>query len=407
MVKFILAALFLVHLSCGEAGASIRGVQIEKKILEFILSDEFFTLQRDRRCHDEKKYSVYLIDNFGQEIDIIPEINTSHGEMVQKLLLSGRDDINVIVLNTALSKGLAQVINALKNGACVDAVISSTPGSNYTYDQISSLFFNQEQLDRDNILEYKVKLEKLIRQIAISGFPSVAWLDQIDLNSIKLRNDALKYIFIEALGKVKVPVILPYGNIDTTHKDEIKNINLLSLANNAKVYSALDQNGMRIKGFPYSPLSSGDERSVYEIIECPHPEDPFKAVIDINSDGHPDYTIVRKHKIAYHDKHGNLLYAPPVLSTKEFKELSAKIDNNRYYRIEKEVVLTATQLSILKKNYPGRFQFSSTKPYIWLNSRRYGPFYNFEAQCWKRGKIMGTSVIPPNKVKEFLPPKDR
>ena len=289
MVNIFLMLFLVFYLYFGDAVAAVRGIQIEKQILEYILSDGFATLQKDERCHDEKKHTVYLIDTYDQDIEIVPEIKISHGKMVEKLLFSGRSDINIIPINTALSKGLAQVINDLKNGACADAVISSPPGSNYTYDQIGSLLFRREKLGRTNILSVRTKLGKLIRQIAIFEFPSVNWLDQIGLNSIKLRNDALIYVFIEALSKFNVPVIPPYGNIDTTHRGQIKNINLLSLSKNAKVYSALDENGRWIKGFPYSPLSSGGKRSVYEITECPHPEAPLKTIIDINSDGYHDY----------------------------------------------------------------------------------------------------------------------
>jgi hypothetical protein len=98
--------------------------------------------------------------------------------------------------------------------------------------------------------------------------PSAEWLEKIDVNLAKLRNDALKFLYIEALGRFNVPVILPYGNPDTLYKGQIKTVNLLSLASNACVYSALDQEGDRVEGFPYSPLSSGDERAVYNIVEC-------------------------------------------------------------------------------------------------------------------------------------------
>ena len=33
-------------------------------------------------------------------------------------------------------------------------------------------------------------------------------------------------------------------------------------------------------------------------------------------------------------------------------------------------------------------------------------FFKLEVECRKRGEIIGTSVIPPNKVKELLPPKN-
>lgn len=68
------------------------------------------------------KKSVW-IDDFEQNVDIVPEIRTSHGEMLSRLLQSGRNDIAVTTFNTALSKGLAQIIDQLRNGACIDAII--------------------------------------------------------------------------------------------------------------------------------------------------------------------------------------------------------------------------------------------------------------------------------------------
>lgn len=59
---------------------------------------------------------------------------------------------------------------------------------------------------------------KLLRDIATHGFPSVAWLQNVDVNSVKLRNDARKFVLIEALGRFNVPVILPYGNRDARYK---------------------------------------------------------------------------------------------------------------------------------------------------------------------------------------------
>ena len=47
----------------------------------------------------------------------------------------------------------------------------------------------------------------------------------------------------------------------------------------------------------------------------------------------------------------------------------------------------------------------TTKDYVWLNSSEHGPVYAFDPVCWKRGTLIGTSVIPPNKLREMLPPK--
>ena len=234
-----LTILFLSTFIVGMFSAEAGDFRIERKILKYIASDEFRALQSDRRCPGNSKYHVYLIDNFDLKFDIVPGVRTSHGEMVLKLLEAGREDIRVTVLNIALCKGLAQVINDILAGACVDAVVSSVPGSNYTYDQISSLLGDGVSVKPENIAFYSGALTSLLRRIAFDGYPSVKWLEVIDVNSVKLRNDARKFVFIEALGRFGVPVVLPYGNLDATHNGKVKSVNLLSLAANAKIYSAL------------------------------------------------------------------------------------------------------------------------------------------------------------------------
>ena len=62
---------------------------------------------------------VYLIDNFEQDLYLVPEVRTSHGDMLLRLLQAGRDDIQVRILNTSLSKRLALVIQDLLEGVCV------------------------------------------------------------------------------------------------------------------------------------------------------------------------------------------------------------------------------------------------------------------------------------------------
>lgn len=385
--------------------ANAGGMQLEKQIIKYIASDAFSTFQADQQCHEQTDYRVYLIDNFEQSFDIVPEVRTSHGEMLVRLLRAGRNDIDIRVLNTSLSKGLAIVINELIDGGCADAVVSSTPGSNYTYDQISTLFLNPVQIKPENILFYRSELKQILRSIAFHGFPSVEWLENVDVNAVKLRNDARKFAFIEAVGRFNIPVILPYGNADARYKGHIKSVNLLSLAANAKVYSALGQEGDRVAGYPYSPLSTGDEPAVYGVVECPHPEDPFKACLDINNDGYQDYTFFRRGKIAFHDAEGELSFAPPVLPQHQFAALMGQIEKSGICRIEDEMVLTADQFKEASSICPDYFNVSSLKSYVWLNASGHAPFYSFDAQCWKRGKISGTSVIPPQKIKELLPPK--
>lgn len=398
-------SLLIFLLIASVSFADVGSYQIEKKIREYTASDEFRSFSADQRCHDKSKYRVYLIDNFDQGFHLVPEVLTAHGEMLVRILQTGRDDIELSILNTSLSKGLAQVINDLVEGACVDAVVSSIPGSNYTYDQISSLFIDQRSITSENILYHSSALRKLLRGIAFHGFPSVEWLKKIDVNSVKLRNDARKFAFIEALGRFNVPVILPYGNSDARHKGRIRSVNLLSLASNARVYSALDQRGERVQGFPYSPLSSGDEPAVYNIVECPHPEDPFKAVLDINEDEYEDYTFFRTGKIAYRNDSGTLDFAPPVLKQEKFAKWLEQIKADPVSGFDKEIVLTAAQYRELLDLFPKGFDRDTTKSYVWLNSPEHGRVYTFDPICWTRGKISGTSVIPPHKLKELLPPK--
>jgi hypothetical protein len=400
MVAFLVLLFF-----GGVALAEPPPSQIEKKIRKYIASDEFRHFRADRRCQDQNTYRVYLIDNFEQGVDLVPEIKTSHGEMLVKLLRTGRDDIQVRTLNTALSRGLAQVFHDLVGGECVDAVVSSIPGSNYTYTQISSLFADGREINAQNILYHRSALRALLRSIATRGFPSVAWLQGLDVNAVKLRNDARKFLFIEALGRFNVPVILPYGNADARHKGRIKAVNLLSLASNARVYSALDQKGVRVPGYPYSPLSTGDAPAVYNIVECPHPADPFKAVLDINDDGLRDYTFFRVDKIAYRNARGEIDFAPPVTRQDVFVKWLARIKSDPACRIEDEMVITAGQYRQLQRCCPEAFERDIVQPYVWLNAPQKGRLLEFAPTCRARGILSGTSVIPPHKIKELLPPK--
>ncbi len=400
-----MGCILLLTVFAGPLRAEWKGGVGEKTTWKFITSESFQTFQADRRCHDRSTYRIYLIDNFEQSIRLVPEIATSHGEMLVRLLRAGRDDLDIRVLNTSLSKGLARVIHDLANGACADAVVSAIPGSNYTYDQISSLFEYRRIIGPENILYHRSALRDLLRDIAFKGFPSVEWLETIDVNSVKLRNDARKFVYIEALERFNVPVILPYGNADARHRGSIRAVNLLSLAANARVYSALDRGGERVAGFPYSPLSSGDETAEFRMVECPHPTDPFKAVLDIDDDGHRDYTFFRTGAIAFRNAKGEIDFAPPVTRQDAFIQWRDRVAGPNACRIDIPIVLTATQFRTLRAQCPMALTQDVTQPYVWLNAPGRKRIIEFAPACWARGTISGTSVIPPHKLKEMLPPK--
>jgi hypothetical protein len=378
---------------------------IEKRVLDAIGAPDFGAFPSDRRCRAEDGYRVALIDNFAQRVSLVPEVMTSHGEVLERLLRSGRSDIDVAVRNTSLGKGLAQVVGELLDGGCVDAVVSSTPGSNYTYGQLSSLLPDGEEVTPENVLDRRVALRGLLRRIAFDGFPSVEWLEGVDVNAPKLRNDARKFALIEALGRFGVPVFLPYGNRDADYRGMARSVNLLSLASNARVFSALDPEGRRIPGFPYSPLSSGEASGVNRIVECPHSADPFKAVLDIDEDGFPDYTFFRTGKIAYRTRAGTLSFAPPVMPQSAFAAWLDRIGGDPGCRVEGEVVLTADQLRAVKAACPSERYPDPSGAYVWLHSAEHGRFFDFEACCWERGTLRGSSLIPPAKAKEWLPAK--
>jgi hypothetical protein len=400
-----IGCLLMLTVFASPLRAKRQGGVDEKTAWKFIASASFQTFQTDRRCHDCNVYRIYLIDNFEQPIRLVPEVATSHGEMLVRLLRAGRDDLDIRVLNTSLSKGLTRVLHDLVNGACVDAVVSAIPGSNYTYDQINSLFEYRRVIGPENILYHRSALRDLLRDIALKGFPSVEWLETIDVNSIKLRHDARKFAYIEALKRFSVPVILPYGNADARHRGSIRAVNLLSLAANARVYSALDRAGERVEGFPYSPLSSGDETAEFRMVECPHPTDPFKAILDIDDDGHRDYTFFRTGAIAFRNAGGELDFAPPVTRQDVFVQWRDQVAGPTECRIDTPIVLTATQFRKLQKQCPTAWARDVTQPYVWLNAPGRERIFEFAPACWARGTISGTSVIPPHKLKEMLPPK--
>lgn len=379
-----------------ESGSFHSGVQSSKNIAQKIAGN----------CSTEEGYVVYLIDNFDQELAVLPEVAMTHGKLVQAMLLSGRSDINVHVLNTSLRKGLTDVYEQLTVSGCGDAVVSSIPGSNYTYGQISSLLAPGTRLHSENILEHRQELLELMLEIASSGFPSVAWLKRAKVNPIKLREDAKKLLYIELLGEMGIPVFLPYGNPDSPYRGEPRTINLLSLSRYARVFSGGDANGKHLPGYPHSPLSSGDALANYRIAECPDYDDVRITHIDINNDGHVDFSVDRSGAIPYYDERGELSHTPSFLDSGQFTKLLEQIRSGRKKVIKEELVLTRQQYAELLDECPTcptLLPPQNHKEVVWLNSTRYGQPYWFSPQCQNRGTISGTSLIPPVKAREALP----
>jgi hypothetical protein len=397
---FLVVRLFIPSIQVSAA-------QIEKEILKQITSKSFSGNPKDQRCHYQDKYLVYLIDNFEQPVELIPEITTTHGEVVQKILVSGRSDIIVKTLNTSLSKGLALVLEDLIQGECADAVISSIPGSNYSYSQINSFFPNEKTVREDNILNFQEELKRLLKRIAYKGFPSVTWLEQVDVNSSKLRNDAKMVAFADALGMYNIPFLIPYGNKDASYKNEVRSVNILSLVPNVRAYCASDKFGYKLSEYPHSPLSIGYGRAIYHVREIPDDQDPSLAHLDINEDGFIDYTFERKGGIAFRNAEGLLAFSPPLLSEIEFSRLKERIRNNNGHMPNDSIVLTADQYRELIKLGLEGYNLKLEKQYLWINSSYMEMPYQFTADSWIRGLLTGTSLIPPDKIKEILIPRSR
>lgn len=402
-LPFALLIFCAVQLLAPSSGNARSG--IEKMVMQLIASDAFVELKGDRRCHDPATYQVFLVDNFEQQVQLVPEVLTSHGELLRRLLLSGRPDIRIEAIDSSLEKGLAQIVYRLANGDCADAVISSIPGSNYTYAQISTLLINPVELGPDNILSYKDTLLQLIRNIAFHGFPSAQWLEGLDVNPVKLANDTRKIAYISALGHFSVPVILPYGNADTDYKGQRKDVNLLSLSDNSLAFSALDQHGNKVFRYPYSPLSAGSEQAFYTMFECPDRDAPYVAHLDLDGDGTPDYSYRRKGGLGYRNDRGRLSYTPPPLLPEEYDAVKRGTSPWSDCQISGSAVINSEQFRTLKQQCQIDCQPQILRSFVWLNPPGSGNCFSFDAQCVPKGLLRGTSVIPPLKIKELLPPK--
>jgi hypothetical protein len=400
--KAIILSLSILMVSLVLSSLQAFAAQIEKEILRRITSDTFSEISEDQRCQYQDKYVVYLIDNFEQPVELVPEVTTTHGELIKKILVSGRSDIVVKTLNTSLSKGFASVLVDIMQGACADAIVSSIPGSNYSYGQINSFFPKETTIREGNILDFQEELQMLLKGIAVKGFPSVRWLEQVDVNSSKLQNDAKMVAFADALGKFKIPILIPYGNRDAHYKNQVRMVNILSLASNVRAYSASDEFGFNVSGYPYSPLSTGHGRAIYHVSEIPHDQNPHLAHLDINEDGFIDYTFERKGGIAFRNAKGLLAFSPPLLSENEFSLLKYRLTNGNTHKVKESIVLTADQYRELMKLGLKPDKLELKRDYLWFNSPYREIPFQFNAAPWIRALITGTSLIPPDKIKELL-----
>lgn len=404
-----LCSILLVVFSIVITNGYCRPLPVENRLIYSLANHDIDFNHRESPCKTQDKYTVYLIDNFDQMVKISAEITVSHGDLLQKILLSGRDDIDVHSLNTSLNRGLALVLDEMLRGKCVDAIISSIPGSNYSYSQASSILQQDITLSDDNLLDYLEPMRQTIRNIGLVGFPSTEYLTDLKVNSVKLRNDARKVVLMEAIGKFGVPVILPYGNIDYLDHGEVKMINILGLATNVRIFSGLDSQGRRLENYPYSPLSSGDAQAVHQITECPDHEDPTIANLDINDDGISDFQYKRTDIIPYYDEDANLSYTPSLISSLEYQRLKQDTPYNSHANSDLGYVVTTAQyLKLIKKPFirltTQTQQNLKKNSLVWINSPKYGYDFAFNPQCQIRGQLIGTSLIPPTKVKEILTP---
>lgn len=401
---FFFYQIIVVVFLCSVSQSLAVGVgkdSIEKRMLAEIKTWDGQRTFPDKRCHQRDLYSVYLIDNFEQNVPVIPELKTSHGELLRRIIISGRDDITIRVINTSLSKGLALVLAYLQSGECADAVVSSIPGSNYSYGQLNTILQTPDPISPRNVLRFRKPLLNQIKSFALEGYPSVSWFDQLDANAAKLMNDSIKLNFIEAIAKYSVPVILPYGNVDSLYEGESRNVNLLSLSLGAKVYSGADQNRQPLPDYPHSILSSGRSKAVFNIRECPHPTNSFYALLDINEDEIFDYTFKRDNVIAFY-QNGQMQYAPPVIDDERFEQYFAAINDSSDCKFDSAVVFTDRQyekLATVCTSLPPK----DKGKYHWFRDADEASLVNFDAVCRNRGKLFGTSFIPPNLVKQILP----
>lgn len=156
----------------------------------------------------------------------------------------------------------------------------------------------------------------MLGDIAFNGHRSLEWLQKVAVNAITLGEDVLKITFIEALEKAGIPVYLPYGNDDTHHGGERRDIDLLSVSKGARVYAGVDRKEELLPDYPSSPILAGVGLASFELIECPDARDPTIAHLDVESDGASHFSYGRADLVAKFDHRGKLLYAPTPATEK-------------------------------------------------------------------------------------------
>lgn len=209
LILFFVAVVELVQPASARTAQRSALAEIEIGLLRTEQADSY---------SQRPKHTVYPIVNATQQMELVPELRLSNGELVQALLESGRDDIEVVRLDTCLTRGLTQAVIAVVAGQCMDAIVSAVPDSNYTYRQVSSLLGDQDMINQANLLTHRSDLLNLLVDIALNGLPAFERLEKADVNAIKLREDTLKITFLEALAKTGIPVYRPYGNHDSFHR---------------------------------------------------------------------------------------------------------------------------------------------------------------------------------------------
>jgi hypothetical protein len=149
----------------------------------------------------------------------------------------------------------------------------------------------------------------------------------------------------------------------------------------------------------------GHGRAIYRVREIPDTQDPFLAHLDINEDDFIDYTFERRGGVAFRNADGLLAFSPPLLSENAFSRLKDRIRNNSTHRLDDSIVLTADQYRELMKSGFKPDHLTLKKDYIWFNSPYMEMPFQFNAAPWVRALITGTSLIPPDKIKQILYPR--